>query len=155
MRIFAIIGIVVVALISLGAGAYLLFQHFGGHYDVESKAYVDRIIPLVCKDWNEGLVLQESSPELMKFIEKDKEKFDKLFVWFADRLGPLKEYKGSQGEAVLSYTAKDGKILTGSYAVQADFEKGPADIQVRVVLHGDKWQILLFKVNSDRFLAGP
>jgi len=38
--------------------------------------------------------------------------------------------------------------LTGNYVADADFDKGSAAIQIRLVWHDPDWQFLAFHVNS-------
>jgi hypothetical protein len=66
-------------------------------------------------------------------------------------LGPIKECKGSSGDSFINFTP-NGEQVTGTYIVNADFEKGSAKLQIRIILHEDKWQLLLFNVNSDLLL---
>jgi len=49
-------------------------------------------------------------------------------------------------------TAQAGKMITASYIANAKFEKGSAQITIRLIQKGNQWQILYFYVNSPIFL---
>jgi hypothetical protein len=72
---------------------------------------------------------------------------DKLFAWFK-KLGQFKEYKSSKGEAKISLTMQAGKVITGQYVAQAEFDTGPAQVQIVTVKKGDKWFVQIFGINS-------
>ena len=91
------------------------------------------------------MAFDQASPQMMAGVSKDK--IVSLFKAFSDKLGDLKEYKGAVGDSNVNYSAQ-GKIITATYQAKASFEKGDAVILIRVILNGDKWQLITFNVNS-------
>ena len=96
MRNFIIIGLSLAALIALLI-LYLYIDHRKGLTLTanlkESQLYVDHVVKFVCKNWDENLLLQESSPEMLKAINKTPEDYRKLFKLLKSRLGSLRRYQ--------------------------------------------------------------
>jgi hypothetical protein len=91
----------------------------GNALDKESHAYVDNALPAT-----------------------------KLLSAFHRKLGDLAQYKGSKGDAMMALTTQNGKVITANYIATADFEQGPATIQMKLIKHDNNWQILGFHVES-------
>ncbi len=117
--------------------------------DKESKAYVDKTVPLIVSRWDEQELLKRASPEFMQAAPTNE--LDKFFV-MARRLGKLREYQGSEGQSYISVTTQNGKTITAKYSVNAVFDADPAVINIVLIKHGDQWQIEGFHVDSDLFL---
>ena len=130
--VFAVIGIAVVAV-------------KGTALDKESKAYVDKVVPMICADLRLETLSQYASKELL--ASAPPEEFEKIFKWFR-KLGAFKEFNESSGEAHMSYTTQAGKSIVGQYVAQVEFETGPAEVQIVTVKKGDEWKVQAFKVNS-------
>jgi hypothetical protein len=62
-------------------------------------------------------------------------KEDELGRLFAklSQLGKLQVYEGSKGDAHISLTTQAGKVITASYIASASFEKGPAEVTIRLI----------------------
>ena len=136
--IFAIFFVVVVIGISVLAVK-------GKALDQESKAYVDKVTPIILENLNKESPFQHSSDELKN--SASPEEFDKIFKWFA-KLGKYKEYRGSSGQATISVTTERGKQITGLYQAEAEFENGPATITITTIKKGDDWQVIGFHISS-------
>ena len=117
----------------------------GKALDEESKAYVDKVTPIILGNLNKETLFQHASDELKN--SASPEEFDKIFNLFS-KLGKFKEYKGSSGQANISVTTERGKQITGIYQAQAEFENGPATIKLTVIKKGDNWQIIGFNIDS-------
>ncbi len=149
-KFLTILGGIFVVLIVVVVVGFFVLNYFGTGLDEESKLYVDSNLPQIINDWSVEELISRASPELMKVAPK--EKIENLFNAFSERLGPLKEYKGSNGQANISVTTQKGKVITGAYVAEAIFEKAPATIQFRIIKHDNQWQILEFRVNSEALL---
>ncbi|MCM2283485.1 MAG: hypothetical protein NDI81_01830 [Desulfobacula sp.] len=149
-KIFVVLGGIFAVLIVVAVVGFFILNHFGTGLDEESKSYVDANLPQIVKNWDVQELIKRASPELIAIVPK--EKIEKLFNVFSERLGPLKEYKGSNGQSNMSVTTQEGKVITGAYVAEANFEKAPASIQFRIIKHGDNWQVLEFRVNSDALM---
>lgn len=140
------LGVIFLGLIVFAVIGGSVLHSVGSRLDEESKLYVDEAIPAVVGMWDSQELLDRASPEFLgATAQKDVEH---LFEIFAKRLGPLKEYRGPQGESNMFVDAAKGKIITAAYSAEAEFEKGPATIQMRIILRNDEWKILNFRVNS-------
>ena len=122
----------------------------GNVFDKESKQYADTIIPAVISDWDPKELKGRASPELRRAVGSEEE-LEKLFATFK-RLGHLREYKGATGQSTTSVTIEHGMVVTAAYTANAEFDNGPADIQLVLIKRDDQWQVLKFQVHSDLFL---
>lgn len=150
-KMFTVLGGIFAVLLVGAVVGFFILNYFGTALDEESKSYVDANLPKILKNWDVGEFTKRASPELM--VVAPKEKIEQLFHVFSEKLGSLKEYKGSNGQSNMSITTQEGKVITGAYIAEAIFEKAPATIQFRIIKHGDNWQVLEFRVNSDALNA--
>ncbi|MBT8763565.1 hypothetical protein KFV02_06420 [Desulfohalobiaceae bacterium Ax17] len=149
-KILTVLGGIFVVLVIVSIIGFLILNYFGNNLDTESMAYVDENIPKIISAWDSNELINQASPELLQVMSK--EKIEYFFKFFSDRLGSLKEYKGSKGKANIFITTGEGKVITAAYLAEALFEKAPSTIQIRIIKHDDKWQILEFRVNSDALI---
>jgi len=63
-------------------------------------------------------LLKRASPQLLNIINEKPDQTDHLFLGFA-KLGAMRSYDGSKGDSNVSYTNKDGKVITASYVADA------------------------------------
>jgi hypothetical protein len=68
------------------------------------------------------------------------------------RLGVLKSYEGSKGEAKINYVSNSGKTISADYDAQATFANGKAQIKVLLIQVNGQWKIQAFSVSSPLFL---
>lgn len=118
----------------------------GNALDKESHAYVDNALPAIMLHWSQDELTQRASPEFLRAINSDD--LAKLLSAFHRKLGDLAQYKGSKGDALMALTTQNGKVITANYVATADFQQGPATIQIKLIKHDDNWQILGFHVES-------
>ncbi len=140
-----ILGGIFALLIVAGVISFSVLAVKAAALDKESKAYVDEVTPKILANLNKETLFQYASVELKN--SASPEEFDKIFNWFA-KLGQFKEYKGSSGQANISITTERGKQITGVYQAQAEFENGPATIEITTIKKGDNWQVIGFHINS-------
>ncbi|HEY3931967.1 MAG TPA: hypothetical protein VGM58_06305 [Verrucomicrobiae bacterium] len=120
----------------------------GSALDKQSKAYVDRNLPLIFSTWDEQAFLIQVSPE---FTTK-KDELDKYFVLFSRKFGNMQSYKGCEGQSYVDISPQHGKVITAVYTAKVIYGAGPADIKLSLIKHGDKWQIAGFDVISEVLL---
>ena len=149
-KILITFGIIFLCLMVLGVAGILALKSGGEKLDKESKSYVDKAVPAIVESWNVEELMQRASAELLEVVPSQK--VNELFKLFSAKLGRLKEYQGSKGEANISINVPRGMTITALYHVEALFEKGGAVIKVRVVKKGDDWQFLEFRVNFENLL---
>ena len=138
------LGLLVVVAAVMGYLAYL-----GPSLDASSKAYVDESVKAITSAWSKEELLKRASPQLRQVIKE--EELGRLFAKLS-QLGKLQEYEGSKGDANISLTMQAGKVITASYIANASFDKGPAQVTVRLIQNDGQWQILQIYVNSPIFL---
>lgn len=148
-KFFVILGFVFLCIIVAGIIGFCIAAYHGTKLDKSSKAYVDEVTPLIISTWNSDELFNRASPELLKVAPR--EKLDAFFKVFAEKLGPLKEYKDSKGSSFMRITPS-GKVVTASYLVEATFTQGDAQIRVSIIQHDEKWQFLEFFVDSDALM---
>jgi len=140
-----ILGGVFVAVIVIGIIGFIFVSKKGNALDKESKQYVDSAVPAIISKWDVKEVMDRASPEFIKTVSEEDMK--KLFEWF-HKLGNLKEYKGSKGDARMFFKPGQGEEISAQYVANAEFDSGPAEIKISLIKHGSKWQILGLHVNS-------
>ena len=144
-KILIIIGAVflVLAIISIIGFSFLAVK--GASLDKESKTYVDKVTPMILANLNKETLFRYADDQLKNSAKP--EEFEKIFNWFL-KLGKFKEYKGAKGQANISINTKSGKVITGYYEAQAEFETGPATIKITTIKKGNDWRITGFHINS-------
>ncbi len=135
--------------ISLALGLILLGMNYLGcsssDNEADSKAYVDKVAPVIFKDWDTTLILAEADPDLKNYADTNKEVFEKGIQSFKDAVGSMKAYKG----ATLLGKPTEGPdhTVVAAYSVEADFEKGTSKIMLTTTLRDGKWQMGLFNLD--------
>lgn len=145
-KTLTVLGWIFLALLVLVGALAGYLSYIGPRLDASSKAYVDGQIPAIVSGWSGDELLKRAAPELRQVVT-DKKQLDQLFANLS-RLGKLKHYDGSKGEANITLTLRQGRVVTASYVASAKFENGPAQIAVRLIRHGSQWQLLYFNVRS-------
>jgi hypothetical protein len=144
-KFLQVLGLVFAVLIVLGVVGIAVIVIKGTALDKESKAYVDEVAPKILADLRKETLFAYSSDELKNAAKP--EEMDKLFAWLK-RLGQFKEYKGSTGQACIGFLTQTGTVTTGQYVAQAEFESGPAQVQITIVKRDGKWFLRLFRITS-------
>ncbi len=129
---------------------YAAYQ--GRGLDASSKAYVETNVPPIISSWSKDELLKRSSPQLIEIINENPDQLEQLFQKLT-KLGALQTFGEVIGEATISITAQNGKVITAEYMTTAKFENGEGQISVRLIQSpSGQWQILLFGINSPIFL---
>lgn len=148
-RFLMILGGAFLVLIVAGVIGFAIIATKGNALDKESKQYADTAITAIISSWDRQAIVDRASPEFTAAVNGDD--LNKLMNMF-QRLGKLRECKGAEGQANISVTPQHGKVVTAYYTAKAEFESGPALIQLYLIKHDDKWQIEGFRINSKVFL---
>ena len=152
-KLLIIFGVVFLVVIVCIASVIGFIAVRGSALDKESKAYVDRNVPLIFDTWDEQAFLSKASPEFMQVT--DKKKLDEDFAGLSHKLGKMLVYEGSDGQANMNlsvFSRHNGTMVTAVYKTKMIFEAGSASIAVSLIKHGDAWQIAGFNVDSDVLL---
>jgi hypothetical protein len=149
-KLLTILGLVFLFIIVLIAVGISIAVVKGLALDKESKAYVDRSLPLIISQWDEAELLSRASPEFMQSTKRKE--LDKYFAVLSKKFGKMQSYEGSDGQSYVNYqvlSSRNGKVVTAIYTVKVVFDAGPAAIKVTLIKHSDLWQIEGFNINSD------
>ncbi|MEA1933552.1 MAG: tetratricopeptide repeat protein [Thermodesulfobacteriota bacterium] len=117
-------------------------------HEKQAESYVNKVLPEIVKKWDMAKLTSYSHPEFFKITPRDS--LGQLFFLFK-KLGPLKEYKGSQGKVIVSKASTGLKVISGDYSAKADFENGTATITVVILKEKKRWSIIRFRVDSNSF----
>lgn len=148
-KVLIVLGVVFLILIFIGAAVIGYSAYVGVKLDASSKAYVDESVPTIVSTWSKDELVKRASPELRAMTSNGQ--LDQLFALFT-KLGAFQSYDGATGESNISFTSKDGEVVTASYIAHATFENGKAEIKIKLIHHNDAWQILGFHVDSPLFI---
>ena len=138
-----ILGAVFLILITVGGGFVGYFFYAGAQLDASSKAYVDASVPPIISTWSEDELVKRASPQLRKATSAGQ--LNHLFSDLA-KLGTFQSYDGAKGEANMSFTSNNGKMITASYLANATFQYGKIDIRINLIQNNGEWMILGFHV---------
>lgn len=133
----------------IGFGVFK-FHRYGSQLDTGSKAYVDEAVQTIGSSWSARELVDRATPEFLEAAPPDR--VERIFRVFSDRLGRLRAYHGSRGEAQFFVSPQTGRIAAAAYVAEATFERAEAVIQVRVLLRDGQWRIAAFHVNSDALI---
>ena len=134
---------------SLIIGAMFIYGSLNGpKLDSESKEYVDKTIPILVSEWNPEELKSRADNGLLPYLKEPQ--LENLYTMFR-KLGHLKSYNGSKGEAKLHLNLPRGVSTTASYVATAEFENGTGTISMLLVKRGDDLKILGFQINSPFF----
>ena len=122
---------------------YLAYK--GTQYDKESKMWVDTEIPKIISNWDAKELVGHSSPELLTLMSEDQA--IKFMRTSHDGLGQMTKYVGSTGESGI-HINNGSKIITAEYLTKAAFEKGDAEIEIRLIRENGVWKILNFDIHN-------
>jgi hypothetical protein len=144
-KFFYRFGIVMACLVvAAGIGLFFLARN-GMALDAESKAYVDKAVVAIADDWDADALWQRSSPRFRKATKEDD--LRNFFAAARGALGRLVECRSTSGQATVMLTPT-GSVTTASYTVEAQFEKGVAEIRIGAVKDGSQWRIEGFHIDS-------
>jgi hypothetical protein len=142
-KFFIVLGVIFLTLILLAIAGIGISASKGAALDKESKAYVDPAVPAIVSSWSERELLNRASPEFRQITSpEDVQRFFQTLR----PLGRLREYKGSQGQAITYHDLAKGTTVSANYTVIAEFEAGYAKIYVKLIKHANLWQIGGFRV---------
>ena len=146
MKKITIIGVVVAVLLIGVLSTIFLLNRMAPKIQQDAQQYIDSNLPKIVQNWDSEALINQASPDLLKAASR--EQFAELFKMLSEKLGPLKQYKGSKGETSLT-TSFRGILRNGVFEAQAVFANAPAVILCRIVWLDGTWKINEFRVKSD------
>jgi hypothetical protein len=141
----AVFGVLILAVIIFVA----VFVVKGTALDKESTDFIDKVAPNILGDMTKEAFFTYASDEFKAAMKPDE--FEKVLNVYR-KLGHLRLYKGAKGTVGMTVDANKGKIVLGQYVAEAEFDRGPARLQIVTVKKGDRWFIQGFKIDSPAFM---
>jgi len=135
-----------VLIVAGGVGFFFLFRS-GAELDRMSKAYVDKSVVAITANWDVDELWKRASPHLRQITNENQ--IRGLFDAAKDALGPLVEFRGSRGDAIISL--KD-RSVSADYLAVAHYRNGDASMRIALVKRGDTWMIEGFRINSNALM---
>jgi len=147
-KVLTVLGGIFLCVLVAGGVIFAVLAFSGSRLDKESKAYVDEVVPKICGDLKMNTLMNFAAPNLVNSPKADMEKVFTLY----NKLGKFIKFNESTGQANISYTTQNGKVVTARYSAKVDFETGPARIDIGLIKEKDAWKIMSFYINSSSFL---
>ncbi len=142
-------GLVMACLVVAGAIGLFVLARNGAALDAESKAYVEDSVVAIGAHWDAAALWQRSTPHFRAVTKQ--EDLRAFFDAANGALGPLTEYRGASGGAIIAMTNAK-RSTTANYAARATFEKGNAEFEILAIKNGAEWQIEGFHINSNALM---
>ncbi|MBN1637311.1 MAG: hypothetical protein JW920_12400 [Deltaproteobacteria bacterium] len=149
-RIFKVLVVFVAITILLSVFGIGIVSMRNAALEKECRAYVDQIVPAILTDMSVETLSGFASDEMLSVIPK--EELEEGFTCFS-KLGEFNSYIGCDGRTSTWGSLKNGRMITGDYVAQADFETGPATVELLLLKKEGQWSILGFHINSEALLA--
>jgi hypothetical protein len=146
MRVVLAVSSVLAAVLVVSLAVYLVSGMFvAPQLDSESRAFADQFIPEVVIDWDTSAFERNMSPELAsRFSHSD---IEAAFDACRSKLGQFEFCGGSEGESHRVWS-NGRQTTTATYHTKLTYSSGPSAVDVTLIKHGDKWQVLGFNVRS-------
>ena len=144
-----LLGIISMALFLVTGVAVLAIAARNSSLDLESRQFLTAAIPAIFTDWDERELISRASTDLQAAV-KGRD-LDRLFAGMSRKLGSLKDCERIDGGASISMETERGIVVTGEYVAKTLFEGGAADIRLSLIKEEGDWQILSFRLDSDKF----
>ena len=133
-----------IAIVAAAIGFFVLARS-GAALDTASKAFVGDTVIAVTTDWDTDELWKRASPHFKATVKR--EDIRTLFVAMRGALGGLVEYRGSEGQALMSVVNAQTSI-SAQYVARARLERGEVDLRLRLVKQGDAWMVEGFNISS-------
>ena len=144
-KFFFGLGVFAAFVIVAGGLGFFILARNGNALDTASKAYVEESVVAIAANWDVDELWKRASPRLRTTVKPDE--IRGLFDAAKGALGPLVDYRGSQGEAMMSLQ-NASPAVSAQYIANCSFQKGNAEIRITLVKQGDTWLIRGFHINS-------
>ena len=118
----------------------------GARLETDCVRYVSKAIPAILGHWKFPEWKKRATPELMNSVNLKKEA--RRFREFRQIFGELRKVGEPMGTVVSD--DKAGYLeINGFYTVPLRFQRGNADLSVRLVKRGGGWKFQKFSLRSD------
>jgi hypothetical protein len=148
-KFFMGLGVLTTMLVVAGGIGFYFLASKGQALDRMSKAYVDDTVVAIAANWDANELLKRAGPRLRATARPDE--IRGLFDVARGALGPMLDYGGSRGEAILS-VANSQPMVSAKYVAKGHFQKGDAELQIVLSKQGDTWLIEGFHISSSALM---
>ncbi|HTZ81353.1 MAG TPA: hypothetical protein VMC10_25815 [Stellaceae bacterium] len=150
-KLFIALGIVFAVILVAGTVGLFVLARNGAALDAESKAYVDDAVIAITAHWKKDEFMKRATPQLLQSAKPKA--LDDLFDAAGFGLGPLVEYRGAQGQSLMSATTGTGTVISANYVAEARFQKGTAAIHIALLKIDGVWMINGFNIESTDMMS--
>jgi hypothetical protein len=145
-RVVLVVSLVLAGALVLWLSAWLMNAMFAGpRLDTESRAFADQFIPEVVVTWDTSAFEHNMSPELASRLSHSD--ITAAFYACRTKLGQFESCGGSEGGSHTEWT-NGRQTITATYHTRLTYGSGPSAVDLSLIKHGDKWQVLGFNVRS-------
>jgi hypothetical protein len=144
-RVFAAIGMIVVALIAIGIVGFGYLAHKGRALDEEAAAYSGDAVTAITAHWDAAALTARAAPHMAQAVTPGK--LTALFAWFAT-LGPMQDTPTCRGTSSVYANVGGTSTITANYTCDARYQAGEAAVSVGLVKLNGAWRISGFHVTS-------
>jgi hypothetical protein len=148
-KFFYGLGVISAFVIIAGGIGFFILARNGAALDSASKTYVENAVVVIAGNWVVDELLKRASPRLKSMAKPDE--LRNLFDAAKSALGPLQQYQGSKGQAMMSVVNSQTSV-SAQYVAKGSFAKGDAELRIALVKSGDNWMIEGFHINSSALM---
>ena len=137
----------VVILLVIGGGVGFFFlSRTGAELDASSRSYTHQAVVAIAASWDKDELWKRASPDFKKSTQLDD--LTLLFDAANAALGPLVEYEGADGQALMTKAIGSDGDIKAHYVAQGRFAKDQATFEISLHQINDVWMIDGFHVRS-------
>jgi hypothetical protein len=129
----------------IGPLFWFMFNNEERALNSESRAYAADTLVAITKHWDPGELWMRSTPHFRETTLRDD--VQSVFSRAGAALGPLIEYRGANGQAMVS-TLNSRTTISAEYIAKGSFQNGDADFHMTMAKVGDTWMIDVFHIRS-------
>lgn len=139
----------VISMLLIIGGSIYYKMHQGSEYDKLAVPYIEKTLPLLSK-WDPATTKALMVPEIVSEIPADK--FARGMVFFS-QLGALQKMdKPSFVKAYIEEETDLGKQTIIEYEVDAVYQNGEAEINLKLMERGDSYEIYRFNFAAEALM---
>lgn len=115
-----------------------------------ADVYSARVFPEVAKDWDFDLIRRESAPEFQKQVSD--ETMRGLLKLYKEKLGAFMSVGPFTSDNFNMRNVNGESFTEVRTRAVAEFEKGPASVELKCIKRGETWKILGITLHSDKLV---
>ncbi len=144
-KFFIMIGVWLVAMISLIVGFHLNERSKAGEYDDTVIPYLNRIVPEISR-WDLETTRGFMAEEALQNISD--EQYAQIIVLFS-KVGELQSFEEPEFEKTHTAELPSGSKTVVSYKVEAKYANGDARLNFKLIEDSGSYKVYLFNLSSE------